>query len=560
MTRLLIIGLDGLSWNLLDPLLQAGVMPHLARFRDEGAWGPLTSVVPTQSASAWASFVTGQNPARHGVVDFAVRQPDGTYRHAKPHPASTLWHYLGRGGLQVGVLNFPITYPPDPVNGFLVSGMLSPKGRTFTYPPTLGDELLAAVPGYRIDLEWQLYAGREGVLLRDLTEMTRQRARACHYLLDHQDWHGSSGPDLLAIAFVGPDRLQHALWRHLDPSHPLHDAARSVSLTESLHAFYAGLDEAVGQLVTAVGEDATVILLSDHGFQSAAWQFRVDDWLAENGWLVRQAGRSRWERLVRRLDRPWVRHLRKRLFKDISRRFPIFAPGGTTDWSRTLAFSTWNSQQGIRLNVKGRDPEGIVAPGEDGCRTARLREEIRQALSQAREPRTGQLAVDRIWMREELYQGPFLEEMPDLVFTLRPNLAASPLQPGLWMSTGWASGDHSPQGMFIAWGAHVAPGPVDGARLIDVAPTALYLLGLPVPDDMDGVALVGALDPAFVQGTPIRRQPSSASARDAVRGEPVALTQSDAPEGPAPSLVEGEAMTAEEEAEIQARLRGLGYL
>ncbi len=542
---LLIIGLDGLSWNLLDHLLEAGVMPHLARLRDEGAWGSLRSVVPTQSASAWASFITGQDPARHGVVDFTVRQRDGTYRHAKPQSTSTLWHLLGRGGLRVGVLNFPVTYPPDPVDGFLVSGMLSPKGRTFTYPSTLGRELLAAVPDYRIDLEWQLYAGRERALLRDLTEMTRLRIQACRHLLEDQDWGGTSGPDLLAVAFVGSDRLQHALWRHLDPSHPLHDAAQLTSLIEPLHAFYAGLDQAVGQLISAVGPGATVILLSDHGFQSAAWQFRVDDWLAMSGWLVRQAGRSRWERLARRLDKPWVRHLRKRVVKDISRHFSTFTPGGTIDWSHTLASNPWNSQQGIRLNVKGRDPEGIVAPGDD---SARLREEIRQALSEVRDPRTGQLVVDRIWRREELYQqGPFIEEMPDLGFTLRPDFAISPLQPGLWMETGWASGDHSLDGMFVAWGSHIRPGHVVGARLIDVAPTILYLLGQAVPDTMDGAVLVDALTSAFVKETPVRR-------------EPIPEPTSESVPRTASGSQEADVMTAEEEAEIQARLRGLGYL
>lgn len=552
---MLIIGLDGLSWNLLDPLMEAGVTPQLARLRSQGAWGPLTSVVPTQSASAWASFITGQNPARHGVVDFTVRQSDGSYRHAKPDPGSTLWHCLGRGGLRVGVLNFPITYPPDPVQGFLISGMLSPKGRTFTYPPTLGDELLSAVPGYRIDLEWQLYAGRERAFIRELLEMTRQRSQACRYLLDHPELAGSRAPDLFAVAFVGSDRLQHALWRELDPSHPHHDASRSASLTDALHAFYAELDGAVGQLVAAVGEDTTVILLSDHGFQSAAWQFRVDDWLSANGWLARQASRSRWERLIRRLDKPWVRQVRKRLVKDISRHFSSFAPGGTTDWSRTLAFNPWNSQQGIRLNVIDREPNGIVAPGEA---SARLREEIRQALSEAREPRTGQLVADRIWRREELYDGPYLEAMPDLVFTLRPNLAVSPLQPGLWMPTGWASGDHSPEGILVAWGAHVSPGRVANARLIDVAPTALYLLGQPVPEAMDGDVLVGALDPALIRRMPVRRDPCPRSPSEEGGGDLAERMDSGASEVSAPG--EGAAMTAEEEAEIRARLRGLGYL
>jgi len=528
---MLILGLDGLNWEILEPMLEAGVMPHLARLRQEGAWGPLTSVVPTQSATAWASFITGQNPARHGVLDFVVRQADGTYRHAKPNPAATLWHYLGRGGLRVGVLNFPVTYPPDPVNGFLVSGMLSPTGQTFTHPPALGPELLAEVPSYRLDLEWQLYNNQAGALLDDLVEMTRQRARAARYLRDRYE------PDCLAVAFVGPDRLQHTLWRHLDPGHPHHDPAEAGVLAPAIHGFYATLDEAVGQLVAEAGRETTVIVLSDHGFQAAAWQFRVDDWLADQGWLARQAGRSRLTRLVRRFDTPWVRHLRRRLVKDISQHFAAFAPGGTVDWSRTVAFGPWNEQQGVRLNVRGREPEGIVAPGTD---YESLRDEICRALLEATAPQTGLPVVAQVWRREEIYDGPFLDEMPDLVLALHPPFAASPLQPGLWSPTGWGSGDHSLTGMTILRGPAIAPGRVEGSNLIDVVPTALYLLGQPLPASIDGQVLTPALDGAFVAAHPIRYQ----EAGDL---------------GPEVTAV-GEALTPEQEAEVQARLRGLGYL
>ncbi len=532
--RLLIVGLDGLHWPVLEPLLDAGVMPHLARLRREGAWGPLTSVVPTQSASAWASFITGQNPGRHGVVDFMERQPDGSYRHAKPSPSTTLWHYAGQAGLRVGVLNFPVTYPPDPVNGFLVSGMLSPRGRSFTYPPSLSGELLSAVPGYRLDLEWQLYAGREDALLSDLIDMTRHRAVAARYLQDRVI------SDLLAVAFIGPDRLQHALWRHLDPSHPYHDVREASRLAPGIRQFYAALDDALGQLVAAAGDGTGVLVLSDHGFQPAAWQFSVNEWLARSGWLAWQADRSHLERLVRRLDTPWVRHIRRRLFRDVSRHFPTFSPGGTIDWSKTVAFCPWTEQQGVRLNLVGREPAGIV-PAED---YEDLRETIRLALVAAARPPSGQPVVDRIWKREELYQGPFFDQMPDLVFTFRPGFAASQAQQRLWEPTGWASGDHSLEGILVAWGPGVAPGPVTGAELVSVAPTALYWLGQPIPAAMDGEVL-DLFDPGYLASNPIRNESGGSMAPPPAHAIP-----------PAPAPV----LTEEEQNEIQEHLRGLGYL
>lgn len=235
--------------------------------------------------------------------------------------------------------------------------------------------------------------------------------------------------------------------------------------------------------------------------------------------------------------------MRRRLVKDVSRHLPMFAPGGTLAWPRTVAFSAWNRQQGIRLSVRGREPQGIVAPGAE---YERLRDEIRQALMETTEPQTGQQVVDQVWNREDLYEGPFFESVPDLVLSLRPGFAANPVQQRLWAPTGWASGDHSLEGMFIAWGRGVAPGRVAGAELIDMAPTALYLLDRPVPTAMDGKVLTDALDAAFVAARPVRRQEYQACQEyqaplaGAVRG--------------------GETLSEEEEADIHARLRGLGYL
>jgi hypothetical protein len=153
--------------------------------------------------------------------------------------------------------------------------------------------------------------------------------------------------------------------------------------------------------------------------------------------------------------------------------------------------------------------------------------------------------VDQVWGREELFEGPLFDQVPDLVFELRPNYTASPVQPGLWTSTGWAAGDHSLVGIFVAWGWAVRPGRVEGARLIDVAPTALYLMDQPVPTLMDGQVLAAALDPALVAGRPpvFGSLPYAGGAEVQGRSQP-----------------EEAAMTAEEEADIQSRLRGLGYL
>ena len=533
--RLLLLGLDGLNWPLLEPLLAAGLLPTLARLRREGVAAPLLSVLPTQSAAAWASFMTGQQPVVHGVFDFLARQPDGAYRHAKPAPGSTLWAWLNRAGYRVGAINFPVTYPPDPVQPFQVSGMLSLEQPPFTQPPTLAADIRRAVPDYRLDLEWQLYADRPAALLADLTQMTQARVRlvetlAARYTLD-----------VLAVAYISPDRLLHALWWMLDPTHPAADARLAAVLQPAWETYWRTLDEAVARtLAAADGANAAVFIVSDHGFQAAVWQFRVNEWLAQQGWYRSQAGRGRLTSLLRRLDTPSVQHWRRRLIKDVSRHVGFLAPGAATDWPRTLAFCPWNTQQGIRLNLIGRDPHGQVAPG---AAAERLLAEIEQALRAARFG--GQPLVGGVVRTAELLTGPAgaisslaqPDQLPDLLFWLNPPFAGNLQTPGLFTRTGWASGDHALDGLLLAWGRGIAapttslsPTP----RLIDMAPTVLHSLGLAVPETMQGRVLTELLQSTAA----VRYQPA---APDLDPSTQAALDDS-------------------ETADLQERLRGLGYL
>jgi len=535
----LLIGLDGLNWPLLEPLLAAGWLPTLARLRREGIATPLLSVLPTQSAAAWASFMTGQHPVVHGVFDFLARQPDGAYRHAKPAPESTLWAWLNRAGCRVGAINFPVTYPPDPVQPFQVSGMLSLEQPPFTHPPALAAEIRQAVPDYRLDLEWQLYAGRPAALLADLTQMTQARIRLVETLAARH------ALDVLAVAYISPDRLLHALWWMLDPTHPAADPRLAAQLQPAWETYWRTLDEAVARTLALAGAEATVFILSDHGFQAAIWQFRVNEWLAQHGWYRSQAGRGRLTSLLRRLDTPQIQHWRRRLVKDVSRHVGLLAPGADTDWSRTLAFCPWNTQQGIRLNLAGRDPHGQVAPG---AAADRLLTEIEQALREAHFD--GQPLIGGAVRTAELLAGGFGAQspaarslappdmLPDLLFWLNPPFAGNLQTPGLFTRTGWASGDHALSGMLLAWGRGIARPAAENSnptpRLIDVAPTVLHSLGLAVPETMQGRVLSELLQTA-----------------SAVRFQ----------SGPADGgLSDQAALNDAETLDLQERLRGLGYL
>ncbi len=475
----------------------------------------------------------------HGVFDFLARQPDGAYRHAKPAPESTLWAWLNRAGCRVGVVNFPVTYPPDPVQPFQVSGMLSLEQPPFTHPSALASEIRQAVPDYRLDLEWQLYAGRPADLLADLTQMTQARIRLVEMLAARH------ALDVLAVAYISPDRLLHALWWMLDPTHPAADARLAAALQPAWETYWRTLDAAVARTIALAGAETTVFILSDHGFQAAVWQFRVNEWLAQHGWYRSQAGRGRLTSLLRRLDTPRIQHWRRRLVKDVSRHVGLLAPGAATDWSRTLAFCPWNTQQGIRLNLAGRDPRGQVTPG---ATADRLLTEIEQALREAHFD--GQPLVGGTLRIAELMAGGFgakspgapslarPDMLPDLLFWLNPPFAGNLQTPGLFTRTGWASGDHALSGLFLAWGRGIAaPAPENShptPRLIDVAPTVLHSLGLAVPETMQGRVLTELLQTASA----VRFQPAAAGVR----------------------LPDQAALNDAETADLQDRLRGLGYL
>lgn len=521
--RLLLLGLDGLNWPLLEPLLAAGWLPTLAHLRRTGIAAPLTSVLPTLSAAAWASFMTGQDPSTHGVFDFLLRQPNGVYRHAKPAPHTTLWAALNQAGYRVGVINFPVTYPPDPVQPFQISGMLSLDDPPFTHPAALAPEARRLTP--LLDVEWQLYAGRPADLLADVIRMTEARIHLVETLATRHQL------DVLAVAYISPDRLLHPFWWLLDSTHPAADPALAARLQPHWEAYWRTLDQAVARTLALAG-DAAVFILSDHGFQSAIWQFRTDDWLAQHGWHRRHTNRGGLIGFLRRLDAPVFQHWRRRLLKDVSRHAAWLAPGGVTDWKRTVAYSPWNCQQGIRLNLAGREPHGCVPPGPSA---ERLLHEIEHALRTLRFE--GLPVVAGVERRIPALDAPPL--LADLLFWLHPPFAANLQTPGLFSRTGWATGDHALTGMLLAHGPHLAPSPPPPSsppRLIDIAPTALHCLGVPIPAAMQGRALTELCVPF---------QPP-----------PLAPHHSPAPSGTAEAPI----LNDDEVAALQARLHGLGYL
>ena len=538
-TNVLVVGIDGGTFRVLLPMMQRGLLPNLTGLAEGGVQGQLASTVPPTTAPAWTSFMTGKNPGKHGL--FGWQRPIVTeYRkdwvHAGLIRGEKLWHIIGRQGGQVGVINVPMTYPPETVNGFLVSGMLTPSSsKDFVYPPELRDPLDAL--GYIVDLhirEFERDVKNEKALLdllADLREVILKREKALVHL-----W-GEGLSDFSMVVFVEPDRIQHYMWGYLTSALSGSGLTEHGEIKRRILECYKEIDRIVGWLLGKAGDDTTVFVISDHGFCGVRRMVHINDWLADLGFLVYRTGKKAIRMWARRPINALKRGIPRAVMYGGRRTFDVLQ---IVDWSRTKVYLRAFTENAFCINLRGREPQGIVEPGAE---YEGLRREIRRLLTDMKDPGDGRPVMKNVWLREELYHGPYLAQAPDVLFELNEGYAASS-EPSrgafLQDASGNGRGDHAPEGMLIAAGAGVKKGEaITGAALIDLAPTILFALGMDIPSDMDGNVLLDVFEPDFLEKRTIRY---SASAWD---------DRADLPK---------EVYSIEEEADIRAKLQGLGYL
>jgi predicted AlkP superfamily phosphohydrolase/phosphomutase len=363
--RLLIVGWDGADWDILRPLMDEGLLPTLSSMVSGGASGTLISTLPTHSWAAWPSFLTGLSPAGHGVFDFVERHPEDPQRRipvtATSIKALTFFELLSDAGVEVRAANIPVTFPPIEVRGRMIGGVAIPRGARFAVPDAWADELGARAPFPVNGLEWNQHRGSPEALLDEAERLIDQRTASYEVLLEGS-W------TVAACVYLASDRLQHPFGACLLPEHPDHERERETPVAERLRAMYGRLDAALERLIAAAGDDTTVVLMSDHGFRPVTRSWNLDRLLAELGFAKRHAGGSMLDRL-RRSD--VVRAVgRTRLGGAAKRR--VKAPSGV-DWDHAVAYES-TIDGGISLNLKGREPRGIVDPADHGRLCAEIRE------------------------------------------------------------------------------------------------------------------------------------------------------------------------------------------
>ncbi|MGQ9458777.1 MAG: alkaline phosphatase family protein [Anaerolineae bacterium] len=440
--RVVVVSLDGTPYTLVRRMVDEGRLPHLAALAREGTLRQMDSVWPWVSSVAWATFMTGCNPGKHGIFGFVDRdlQTGRTYIPTARHlQVSTLWERLSQAGKRVAVFNVPVTYPPRPINGLLVGCFLSPKLEKATYPPDLAATLQGL--GYRIDADPWLARESKAKMLRDIEDVLERRIRTLFHFLAEERW------DFFMMHIMETDRLHHFFWREMETGEP-HD------LAEGFSRVYARVDAMLGRLRDHLDEATTLLVLSDHGFCGIDQEVYVNRWLADQGWLRLRNVPPDPQKGVLEVD-------------PASRAYSL-DPGR------------------VFVNLKGREPTGGVEPTDYDA----VREEIAAAALDLRDPERGTPFFRRAFRREELYHGPFLEQAADLI--LAPYDGYDPKGP-LYKETLTFRGDtlvgmHTYDDAFcLAVGQPLAE---RRFSIVDLAPTILTVLGVPIPPEMDGVSLL----------------------------------------------------------------------
>lgn len=466
--RVIVLGLDGADPDILEQFISSQKLPAIGTLIKSGIMGRLKSTTPAHPGPAWAAFATGKNPGKTGVFGFQHRIP-GSYRQepvfSKNVRTEKIWHAANRQGRTVGLWNLPLTSPPETLNGFMIAG--APDHETNSYPPDILREMLQSVPenvdGPSSALEWDPECIR--TFVRDMNRL--------HTINYASDRHPT---DLQIAVFELLDHIQRRYIHFLEPAHPSFAKEHAPFLGDAVRAAYEVIDGIVQNILKEMVSGDILFLVSSHGARTCSGIFYLARFLAQKGYLVLNHDID--------LDAASINN-GEELYQAI-------------DWNRTRVFPSNEdpaSGAGICINLIGREPHGVVEPG-DGYES--LRDEIISLLDAVRHPETGEKIIENIHKREDIYTGDALTDAPDIIVTSRFQLSMEnvpgqnfgtilPPGPKTAFKACQFTGVHSQYGVFIAFGKNIKSNErLEQADMIDIAPTILHAMGLNIPEDMDG--------------------------------------------------------------------------
>lgn len=538
--KVFVLAWDGATLDRVRPWAEAGLLPNIKRVFEQGASGTLRSTIPPVTPVAWLSFSTGRNPGQHGVFDF-FRPARQHYADLIPTSAAlshepTLWSRLSEAGRKSIVVNVPMTYPAEKIDGVIISGPPSPAGdKHAAYPPDVLNELKAH--GWDLTRDATSVHGAFEDYFPFLCELVEQRTAAVLYLMEKYPW------DFFMVHYLETDQVQHSYWRFLEGGGPNADAMLKL---------YQRADTALGQVLARLGTDVALVVLSDHGMGPTEYHVNLNNWLAREGFLKWRRQPSTMMRralyalgldptsvynripaqLIQRLSLGEVRADVQQVDKMVQRRRPSFiarlrkallrAPFlnfNDVDWLRTVAYVSGTTQAAmLYLNVKGREPQGVIALG---AHYERVRNQIADRLQTVIDPYSGERLISQVLRREELYRGTALVNAPDLVALYRGGEYDNKkgtvfLSKRVVDRVANGNATHRQLGFVALMGAAIKSGyRLSDADMLDLPSTILALMDEPIPAEFEGRVLQEALiEPAQIAIAPKRDEHTTSDQAD----------------------------------------------
>ncbi|MBU7015738.1 MAG: alkaline phosphatase family protein [Theionarchaea archaeon] len=456
--KLLVIGFDGATFDLIEPFSKKGILPHISRLIAQGVSTPLISVIPPVSAPAWTSLVTGKNPGKHNIYGF--QDKDGRVVNSTFRKSKALWNLLDEHGKRSIAINIPMTSPPERINGIIKSGILTPHERGFSG---------------RFQIDKESLMEKEKALPKMFQWEINQTEKALK-ILKKEKW------DLFFTVYHLSDFVPTIYWNYMDKTHPHYRA--DDTLSTAVEDAYKVLDDILGRYLSCVDSQTCVVVVSDHGMGPSKKVFNINEWLRREGFLdirtltfekvlspEKVTGLIKHHAIIKRFVLLLPDFLQKKGYKMVFSRSKDVLSRIHPE-SRAYAFSHAHFAS-IWLRKKC---DGTLA-------------EIEKRIQDLKDPDTGEPIITRVYRKDQLFHGPWVDNAPDLIVEAIPHYSIRSQRIGTLFSEPLQSGDHRMNGIFIASGPPVKTGILKEHSIFDVCPTLLTLLGLPVPSDMDGCVM-----------------------------------------------------------------------
>jgi predicted AlkP superfamily phosphohydrolase/phosphomutase len=453
--KLLVLGYDGATFDLIEPFRKKGVLPHFSKIMEHGAYAPLISVIPPVSAPAWVSISTGKNPGKHNIYGFTDGKDNvvnSTFRKSK-----AVWNLLDEHDKKSIIINVPVTYPPEKINGAIYAGILDPDEKVYHG---------------RFQIDKEALLERKKALKKVFQWEMKKTEKALLYLQNEQ-WN------FFFIVYFLSDFVPTIYWKYMDPDHPKH--IHDPELSGAIEKAYMVLDTILGKYLSVIDEHTDVIIISDHGLGPSKKVLNINEWLREQGFLdIKKESYNKMispEKVAGFLER----------HKTMGRIINAF-PNSVQKQAYKMVF-------GRSRNLRSRMKKNTSAFAHSHAHFAtiwltekndELISDIEARIGNLIDPETGEKIIKTLYRREELYHGPYAQDGPDLVVEAVPHYSLRSQRIGDLFAQPIQSGDHRMNGIFMAYGPHVKKGTVEKISIFDACPTFLALLGIPVPSDMDG--------------------------------------------------------------------------